>query len=106
MKDFVIHRSGLERLTAKSGSLLLVLLSFGAVSGFWLRLRLRQLAVARAGDSFSDRLFRSALVSVARYGPFLLVMGIAYVFMGVFTFGFTPRSYGAPLACTLLFCLY
>ncbi len=101
MKDFVIHRSGLERLTAKSGSLLAVLLSFGAVSGFCLRLRLRKLAVARAGDSFSDRLFRSALVSVACYGPFLLVMGIASVFMGVLTFGVTPRSYGAPLACAL-----
>jgi potassium efflux system protein len=101
MKDFVILRSGLERLTAKSGSLLAVLLSFGAVSGFWLRLRLRQLAVARAGDSFSDRLIRSALFSVACYGPFLLVMGIASVFMGVLTYGVTPRSYGAPLACAL-----
>jgi potassium efflux system protein len=101
MKDFVIHRSGLERLTAKSGSLLALLLSFGAVSGFWLRLRLRKLAVARAGDSFSDRLIRSTLVSVACYGSFLLVMGIASVFMGVLTFGITPRSYGVPLACAL-----
>jgi potassium efflux system protein len=101
MKDFVILRSGFECLTAKSGSLLLLLLSFGAVSGFWLRLRLRQLAVARAGDSFSDRLIRSAQVSVALYGPFLLVMGIASVFMGALTYGITPRSYGAPLACTL-----
>ena len=101
MKDFVIHRSGLERLTAKSGALLAVLLSFGAVSGFWLRLRLRKLAVAKAGDSFSDRLIRSALVSVACYGPFLLVMGIAFVFMGVLTYGVTPRSYCAPLACAL-----
>jgi potassium efflux system protein len=101
MKDFVILRSGLERLTAKSGSLLAVLLLFGAVSGFWLRLRLRQLAVSRAGDSFSDRLIRSAQFSVACYGPFLLVMGIASVFMGVLTYGVTPRSYGAPLACAL-----
>ncbi len=101
MKDFIILRSGLERLTAKSGSLLLVLLLFGAVSGFWLRLRLRQLAVSRAGDSFSDRLIRSAQFSVACYGPFLLVMGIAYVFMGVLTYGVTPRSYSAPLACAL-----
>ena len=101
MKDFVILRSGLERLTAKSWSLLAVLLSFGALSGFWLRLRLRQLAVSRAGDSFSDRLIRSAQVSVACYGPFLLVMGIASVFMGVLTYGVTPRSYGALIACAL-----
>ena len=99
MKDFVILRSGFERLTAKSGSLLAVLLLFGAVSGFWLRLRLRQLAVSRDGDSFSDCLIRSAQSSVASYGPFLLVMGIASVFMGVLTLRLL-------LVLLLFFCLY